>query len=153
MIRFFYRILFLTSFLALLVFAPTASSSAARQTPFIKGPITGEVLAVLDGDTITVRAQVWLGQSVETSVRISGLDTPEMRSDCAHERDMAETARRTLEELVKDGTVELYNIRNDKYGGRVVAEVRTSRGTAITPYMIDKGLAYAYEGKTKKKWC
>ena len=146
------RFLCFLSVLVPLALTPCASSSA-YQTPFIKGPIPGQVVRVLDGDTFTVRVQVWLGQEVETSVRILGIDTPEIHSDCSQERSMAQTARAELETLLKDGTVELYNIRNDKYAGRVLADAKTISGTNISAHMIEKGFARPYEGRARKKWC
>ena len=57
------------------------------------GPIPAEILDVLDGDTIAVRATIWLGQAVETHVRLSGIDAPELRAHCAEEKEKAEAAR------------------------------------------------------------
>ncbi|MFC5354802.1 thermonuclease family protein [Azospirillum himalayense] len=48
--------------------------------PALPGPIPAEVLEVLDGDTLLVRATIWLGQVVETHIRVDGLDAPEIRS-------------------------------------------------------------------------
>ena len=146
------RLLLLLSVLAPLAFTPSAPISA-RQNPFIKGPVHGQVVNVLDGDTFTVRVQVWLGQEIMTNVRILGIDTPEMHSECKEERRMANDARTELAALLKEGKVELYNIRNDKYAGRVLAEAKTGNGSDISAHMIEKGLARPYAGQARKKWC
>ena len=62
-----------------------ASANFLRATDGISGPVMAQVLRVIDGDTIAVRAQIWIGQSVETRVRIVGVDTPELRGRCALE--------------------------------------------------------------------
>ncbi len=47
----------------------------------IPGPVTGAVISVYDGDTLTVDASPWPGLTVRTSVRIDGVDTPEIRGE------------------------------------------------------------------------
>ena len=46
----------------------------------LPGPIPAEVLKVVDGDTLEVEARIWLGQGVQVSVRLRGVDTPELRA-------------------------------------------------------------------------
>ncbi len=70
----------------------------------IPGPIQAEVLRVIDGDTIEVRAKIWLDQYIETNVRLAGLDAPEMRGKCEREKALARKAKAQLEELVKPGS-------------------------------------------------
>ena len=75
----------------LLAAAPLAPPALAEMLP---GPVPAAVIEVIDGDTVRVRARVWLGQDVETAVRIAGIDTPELRgADCDAERRLAEAAR------------------------------------------------------------
>ena len=52
----------------------------------VPGPVPAEVLAVLDGDTLVVRARIWLGQDVETRIRLDGIDAPELKGKCESER-------------------------------------------------------------------
>src|SRR5690348_9703714 len=59
----------------------------------LAGPVTAIVDRVVDGDTIQVRAQIWLGQSLTVRVRIEGVDAPELEARCPEERRMAEKAR------------------------------------------------------------
>ena len=55
----------------------------AGKTPIaaetLRGPIRADVIEVIDGDTLRVRARIWLGQQVEINVRLSDVDTPELR--------------------------------------------------------------------------
>ncbi len=92
----------------------------------LAGPVPAEVLSVIDGDTIEVRAVVWLGQVVSTRVRLAGIDAPELRAKCARERALAERARAYLLARLEGGDrsrVRLRDIRYGKYAGRVLARV------------------------------
>ena len=124
---------------------------AARDV--IAGPMTGDVMQVLDGDTVTVRVRIWIGQSIETSVRINGIDTPEMRGKCPREKQMAAAAQAELARLLHNGTIRLTNIHTGKYAGRIVADAETADGKNIRAHMIEKGLARPYGGEKRGAWC
>ena len=42
-----------------------------------------------DGDTLTVDAEPWPGLTARTSVRVDGIDTPEIRGRCPAEKALA----------------------------------------------------------------
>ncbi len=128
-------------------------SEASPRQEVLHGPMTGQVLKVLDGDTVSVKIHVWIGQEVETSLRINGIDAPEMKGKCEKERSMAAAARRELLRLVNDKPVTIYNVRLEKYAGRVLADVQTSGGINISQHMLDKGLVRPYGGKKRQPWC
>ena len=119
----------------------------------LAGPLTGQVLDVLDGDTVTVRLHIWIGQDIETHVRISGIDTPEKRGKCVSERTRAEQSRVALAQLLTDGKIQLSNIQHEKYAGRVLANATASDGTPIADYLIGKNLARPYKGGKRQGWC
>ena len=108
---------------------------------------------MLDGDTITVRAIIWLGQAVETNVRLNGIDAPEMRAHCAEEKQKAEAARDLARRLLADGRAKLLDVQADKYGGRVRARVQTSSGADLSQLLLDAGLVRPYHGERRKPWC
>ena len=128
-----------------------ATAHASR--PYLSGPVQAEVIRVVDGDTIVVRAHVWLGQSIETSVRLDGIDTPEMHSNCQAERKMAEHARDELASLIQHRRVVLYHVRDGKYAGRVLASIKTEDGIDLAHYMLDQGIARPYHGHKRQPWC
>ena len=136
--------------LSLLVFA---SAEASPRQEVVRGPLTGDVLQVLDGDTFNVNLHVWIGQNIETSVRIDGIDAPEMKGKCTKERNMAESARQEVLKLLSNGQVKIYDIRLEKYAGRVLAKAETSDGVNIGQYLIKKGLAREYHGEKRQPWC
>ncbi len=137
--------------LALLVMVGAAAPVRASEP--LPGPVPATVVQVIDGDTITVRARIWLGQEVETNVRVAGIDTPELRGACDSERALAARARDMLIRLIGEEPVALRDIEYDRYGGRVVARVETAAGDVATP-LIDAGLAQPYGGRgSRPDWC
>ncbi len=144
------RSLFLSAVAAVLV---TAAGLAPALAEIIAGPIPARVEKVIDGDTLRVRAHIWLGQEVSVLVRIRGIDTPEIKGRCAEERSGARAARSALETAVADGNVVLSHIEADKYGGRVLADVATDAIPALGRHMIADGLARDYAGRKRGGWC
>ena len=86
-----------------------------------------EVLRVLDGDTFEARVRIWPGMDVTTKVRLRGIDAPEMRARCEDERLKAVAAREALARILAEGAVAVFRVGQDKYGGRVDAEVSTAQ--------------------------
>ena len=106
----------------------------------------------MDGDTIAVTAQVWIGLSITINVRIRGIDTPEIRGSCPYEKTLAIAARDRLALLV-GGAVRLANVENDKFGGRVVADVSAGQGIDLGAAMIAGGFARSYFSGPRGEWC
>lgn len=100
-----------------------------------------------------MRAHIWLGTAIETSIRIDGIDAPEIKGKCKKETAMAKAARQEIVMLTKNGAVAIYNIRHEKYAGRVLAEVKTVDGTDLVQHMLDKRLARPYQGQKRQGWC
>lgn len=73
--------------------ADFASAPQRLADEALVGPVSAVVERVVDGDTVDVRAHIWLGQTLTVRVRIDGVDAPETRSDCADERRLAAAAR------------------------------------------------------------
>lgn len=124
----------------------------------LKGPVLAIVERVVDGDTITVRARIWLNQELRVNVRISRIDTPELAARCARERELAGQAREFVRNILytdekMEPSVWLSDIDQDKYGGRVLARVTGSAGDDIAQALIQAGLANIYDGKKRTDWC
>jgi endonuclease YncB( thermonuclease family) len=124
----------------------------------LAGPVGAQVVRVVDGDTLVVRAHIWLGQEVQTLVRLSGIDAPELRGGCRTERDLPQRARAHLANhlAAADGHwahVRLYDIRVDKFGGRVLARVVTDDGGDLGQGLVAAGLARPYGGQGRGSWC
>jgi endonuclease YncB( thermonuclease family) len=117
----------------------------------LPGPIPAELVRVIDGDTIEVRARIWLDLDLTTRVRLIGIDAPELNGTCPQERRLAEWARVRLAEMLGAGPVWLAGIQRDKYGGRVVADVLTSDGRSASGAMLASGAAVTWSAG--RGWC
>ena len=107
-----------------------------------------------DGDTFS--AGVMLEQDIKITVRVRliNVDTPEMNGKCNAEIVMAQSARDLLATLIPRGTtVDLQNIKDDKYLGRIDANVILPDGRDVGQILIDSGLARPYSGGKRKSWC
>ena len=134
---------------AMLAGAPTLAGER------LAGPIPARVLSVIDGDTVEVRARVWLGHEVRTRVRLAGIDAPELRGKCARERQLAAQAREFLSARLLSGpdTVLLREVRYGKFAGRVLARLETAEGRDLGRDLVDAELAAPYDGRTRPAWC
>ena len=130
-----------------------AGADKPRHADEVSGPISAWVLRVIDGDTIAVRARIWVGQSVETRVRIAGVDTPELRGHCALEIELATAARDLVADALGDQPAILRDVRHDKFGGRVLARVESNTGEDIATLLIAAGLGRPYDGGKRTPWC
>jgi endonuclease YncB( thermonuclease family) len=110
------------------------------------------VVSVYDGDTIMVDIDEYppiLGQSI--SVRIFGIDTPEIKSKNPKETERAEQVKDYVQNLLKNAkVVELRNMQKDKYF-RILADVYVDK-QSIADLLIKKGYAVPYDGGTKQDW-
>lgn len=117
----------------------------------LPGPIPADIIRVVDGDTIRVRAHIWPDQSLEIMVRLSGIDAPEIHKPaCSKERVLAEEAKIELETILEE-TIHLHDVHLGKYAGRVVAEARLPDGLNLAEHLVEKGLAVEYG--TQDPWC
>lgn len=116
------------------------------------GPYRMTVERVLDGDSIKGRVSVWPGTVIEATIRIDGIDTPELRGKCEAEKQKAREARDYLRAML-GGMPLVYDVRPDKYGGRYVARLVTAQGVDVAAGMIAAGLARPYDGGKRQPWC
>ena len=84
----------------------------------------GMVVKIYDGDTITIAAKLPYSSSplYRFSVRLNGIDTPELHTKNLEEKEMAENARDALKMQIMNKEVELKNTKTEKYG-RLLADV------------------------------
>ena len=116
----------------------------------ISGPVEAGLVRVIDGDTIEVRAHLWLGLELTTRVRLADIDAPELDGGCPAERDLAKAAREYLS-LRLSPTLALRDVRQDKYGGRVVAHVSGHDGRDVGSLLVQAWLAVPIGGTPV--WC
>jgi micrococcal nuclease len=135
--------------LALMISLPCgASASTVHET--IAGPVSAEIVRVIDGDTILVDASPWPQQTIEVYVRLRGIDAPELHSKCPAVREEAQRAQAALEGIMPaSGEVQLTRISGDKYFGRILADVTTPDGRNPAELLLSAGYAMSYNGGRK----
>jgi endonuclease YncB( thermonuclease family) len=142
----------------------------------IPGPVPAEIVDIVDGDTISVRARIWPGQFVETRVRLRGVDTPETRRpDCEAERAAgreataftrawltapnvdAESGALTAPDRAEAAdaaprfvAISLHEVDLGSFAGRVVARVERG-GEDLSTALLNAGLASVYG--VDGPWC
>ena len=92
-----------------------------------------EVVRVIDGDTFEARVRIWPGMDITTRVRLRGIDA--------------------LTRLLAEGSVGISRVGQDKYGGRVDADVSTARTPNVSEALFDGGYARRYSGGRRASWC
>ena len=113
------------------------------------------VTYIIDGDTFI--GDILLADKTEVmsvKVRLRNVDTPELHGDCESEIKRANYAKQRLGELIPVGsTVEIKNVKNDKYAGRIDADVYDSANRDVGQVLIKEKVGRAYSGGKRKSWC
>jgi endonuclease YncB( thermonuclease family) len=111
----------------------------------------GIVIKVYDGDTITIASKLPYESSplYRFSVRLNGIDCPEIKSKDENEKECAKIAKKEMNDLIMNKMVTLKNVQTEKYG-RILADVYIG-DLHLNQHMIEKRLAVTYDGGTKMK--
>ena len=115
-------------------------------------PITsGHVIKVYDGDTITIASKLPFTDSplYRLSVRLNGIDTPEIKGKTDDEKMAAKQARDAVSNLILNKYVILQNIQTEKYG-RILADVFIGE-LHLNNWLVNERYAVKYDGGTKKQ--
>lgn len=109
---------------------------------------------VLDGDTFAAHVIVENNIRISARVRLADVDTPEIHGQCDDEIKMALRARDRIADLLPGGSVvDLKNITDDKYLGRIDADVYLSDGRSLSKILLDENLGRPYDGGRRAPWC
>ena len=117
-----------------------------RWTPRPEGDV-GRVIDVYDGDSLTVLCSLG-GELWRVSVRLRGVDCPEMRGRGPRERTAAIAVRDAVRAKCVDAICQLYAHGNDKYG-RLIADVELPDGRDLAQFLLDAKLGRAYAGAAR----
>ncbi len=121
-----------------------------------------KVVEVYDGDTVKILYPGLPDNLATLSVRIRGIDTPEIRGKCKREKEKAMEARDFVRKIIENSNNEIVvnNLEWDKYGGRILADAyiieKTTVGYAkvnIADMVIEHGYGRKYDGKQRNGWC
>ncbi|MBP5617206.1 MAG: thermonuclease family protein [Elusimicrobiaceae bacterium] len=106
-----------------------------------KNTISGKVVNVADGDTITILN----AENKQTKVRLYGIDAPEKA------QDFGNVSREHLASLVAGKNIEVFVIDVDQYG-RSVGRIKVD-GKEVAEEMLKSGLAWLYATYCKIPEC
>jgi endonuclease YncB( thermonuclease family) len=95
--------------------------------------ITGKVVKVADGDTVTILD----GAQTQHRIRLSGIDAPESS------QDFGKASKKNLSRLVAGKKVTIQYAKKDKYG-RIIGKI-IHDGRDINLEQLRKGLAWHYK--------
>ncbi|WP_300735010.1 thermonuclease family protein [uncultured Desulfovibrio sp.] len=121
--------------------ATDSVDTAAVQRPALPplaAPPQAAVAVCLDGDTLKLTSR--------RTVRLAGIDTPEMGKRDKKPQYYAREARELLNELSRGQDVTLYqpsNKQQDKYG-RLIADICLPDGRSLNALMVEAGAAFFY---------
>lgn len=117
--------------------------------PFVPPVSGGTCIKVYDGDTITVATRLPFQGSplYRFSVRLNGIDTPEIKGQTKDEKELAVLARDALAARILNKEVVLKNVALEKYG-RLLAEVCIG-DICYNDWLLKERYAVPYTGGTK----
>jgi hypothetical protein len=113
-----------------------------------------KVVSVYDGDTVNVLLILGI-TGFKFGLRIYGIDTAEIKSRNPILKNYAIKSRNFLQTLLKPEHIYIARIiDNDKYGGRLIADVfyKNDKGEycSVSDIMLTNNFALPYNGKTKE---
>lgn len=124
-----------------------------RDFPWQEEYVECYVYKVYDGDTVKVLLN-YQGLIFKFSIRIFGIDTPEVSRCSTLEKQAGIKVKHYLKTLIENKTVKIYCICHDKYGGRIVGDIyymNDNEEINIADELLKKNYAKIYDGKTSKE--
>lgn len=121
--------------------------SAPIETETLLSP---RLISVYDGDTFKVNLNCQeevLCKNI--SVRVRGIDCPEIKGKSKREKRLAQKAKTFIENFLQGRTIVLENCERDKYF-RLLCDVKAD-GEDLARRLLQSGLAYPYDGYAKQE--
>ena len=115
--------------------------------------VTAQVTKLIDGDTFSVKAEIWPDITYSGKIRVLGVDTPELNGKCNQEKKLAIAARDFVENLLADRTVTLTEMQDGFYSGRVLARVQLASGQNLASLLIRRGYGRPWKKGERINWC
>ena len=113
--------------------------------------IKAKVVSVYDGDTVkcvfTLHDKLY-----KWNCRLSGVDTPEIRTRNKLEKTYGYIVRNILREKILNKVVNIECGEFDKYGRLLIKIQCDGDECSVNQWLINKDYAFAYDGNTKKCW-
>jgi competence ComEA-like helix-hairpin-helix protein len=107
---------------------------------------------VYDGDTLrNVSIDIGFRIHYSNSIRIEGIDCPEISGSSPDEASLALEAKWFVEGFLRDCPVFLHSVSIDKYG-RVLGKIYNNQGESLSEALLNLGLAVSYNGGSRIDW-
>ena len=84
--------------------------------------------------------------------RLTGIDTPEIRTRCKEEKEYGYKVRDYLREKILNKVVILKCGDFDKYGRLLTEIMCIGEECSVNQWLIQNDYAFSYDGGTKKSW-
>ena len=114
-----------------------------------------QILKVVDGDTIDADIDLGFDISLSKRIRLAAVDTPESRTADANEKKYGLESKEWLKHKVENAKNILIKTElpdsTEKYGRIIGHLFINDQANSLNEQMIDAGMAWTYDGGTKKK--
>lgn len=120
---------------------------------FVPPIMYGKVVNVHDGDTITVASPLFntIHPIYRFSVRLRGVESPEIRESSEYEKELAIIARNALSSKVLNKMVILENTDIEKYG-RILADVFLAKNLELESELENRNHIQKIESISISHW-
>ena len=113
--------------------------------------IEAKVISVYDGDSI--KCAFPLNNTLyKWNCRLSGVDTPELKTKNKIEKEYGYKVRDLLREKILGKVVKLNCGNFDKYGRLLVTINCDKDNCSVNDWLINNNYAFKYDGGTKESW-
>ena len=110
-----------------------------------------KIYSVYDGDTVKAIFPLH-NKLYKWNCRLTGIDTPELRTRCKIEKQYGYKVRDYLREKILNKVVKIKCGDFDKYG-RLLVEIYCNEDECnVNKWLVDNNYAFSYDGGTKKSW-
>ena len=116
--------------------------------------VQGKIVDVYDGDTVKIVLNLSINSDYfRCNCRLSGINTPEIRTKNTKEKEFGLLVRDKLKERIENKILLIKCGEFDKYG-RLLVEIYENNGQlfSINNWLIENNYAKPYDGGTKEEW-
>ena len=114
--------------------------------------VEGKVVSVYDGDSVKIIFP-FHNENYKWTCRLSGIDTPELRTKNEKEKKYGYKVRDILRTKILNKIVTVICGDFDKYGRLLTTIICNEDNCNVNEWLVENNYAVVYDGGTKQKWC
>lgn len=111
---------------------------------------SGRIASVYDGDTVRIIFS-FHRTFYKWNCRLAGIDTPELRTSNAKEKEYGYKVRDILREKILNKVVSVECGKFDKYG-RLLVTITCDEDCCVNKWLVENKYALEYDGGKKQDW-